>query len=89
MKVIDNIVEVCEPVLHQNEKDTPMNVTIPEECDDMNKLMGEEASVLTINGICHLPYKNILKEKFKVYNSDKTMCTQKSICGTRTTQLSR
>ena len=40
-KVIDNIIEERETVLHQNEKDTPMYGEIIEGCDDVKKLMGE------------------------------------------------
>ena len=39
-KVIDNIVEWCEPVLYHNEKDTPIYGEIPEECDNVKKVMG-------------------------------------------------
>ena len=40
-KVIDNIIEERETVLHQNEKDTPMYGEIIEGCDDVKKVMGE------------------------------------------------
>ena len=51
-KMVDSIVEVLEPVLYHNEKDTPMYVAIPEECGDVKKFMGEVLSLLTGNWIC-------------------------------------
>ena len=50
-KVIDSTIEEREPVLHQNDKDTTMYVEIPEECDDVKKVMGEVSSLLTLNGL--------------------------------------
>ena len=50
-KVIDSTIEEREPVLHQNDKDTNMYVEIPEECDDVKKVMGEVSSLLTLNGL--------------------------------------
>ena len=38
-KVICNIIELSEPVLHHNEKDTSMYGNITEECDDVKKVM--------------------------------------------------
>ena len=40
-KVIDNIIEVCEPVLHHNDNNTPMYGSIAEGFYDMKKVMGE------------------------------------------------
>ena len=40
-EVIDNIIEVHEPVLHHNEKDLPVHGAIPKGCDDVKKEMGE------------------------------------------------
>ena len=48
-KMVDSIVEVLEPVLYHNEKDTHMYVAIPEECGDVKKFMGVVLSVLTGN----------------------------------------
>ena len=40
-EVIDNIIEVHEPVLHHNEKEIPVHGAIPKGCDDVKKEMGE------------------------------------------------
>ena len=53
-KVIDNIIEVREPVLHHNEKDTPMYGAITEERDDVKKVVVEVTCLLTGNGLCNL-----------------------------------
>ena len=39
--MIYNIIEVIEPVLYNNEKDTPTYVEITKEFDDVKKVMGE------------------------------------------------
>ena len=59
-KVTDNIIAEHETVLHHNKKDKPMYGTIPEECDDAKKVMGEVLSLLTENGIC-----NIICKKYR------------------------
>ena len=40
MKVIDNIFEVRNTVLHHTEKDTPTHSEISSECDNAKKVMG-------------------------------------------------
>ena len=56
-KVIDNIIEERKPVLHKNEKDTPMYGEIPEGCDNVKKVMEEVFPVLTRNVIFGLIYE--------------------------------
>ena len=53
-KVIDNIIEEREPVLHNNDRGAHMYGSIPGGCDNLKKLMGEVLSLLTGNGICNL-----------------------------------
>ena len=53
-KVIDNIIEVREPVVHKKNKDTPMYGAIPEKYDDVKKVMVEVLLLLAGNGLCNL-----------------------------------
>ena len=50
--VIDNIIIVCEYVLHHNEKDTPMHGSIPKVYDDEKKFMEGVLSLFTENWLC-------------------------------------
>ena len=50
--VIYNIIEVREPVLNHNEKDTHMDGAILEGLYYFKKVMGEFLSLLTANGLC-------------------------------------
>ena len=44
--MVDKIIEVLESLLYHNDKDTPLYGVILEECDDVEKLMGEVSSLL-------------------------------------------
>ena len=57
MKVIYNILEIREPVLYHNKKDTHIYGAIPEECDDLKKVMKEMLSLLIGNGILNILYE--------------------------------
>ena len=50
-KFIDNIIKVREPVLYHNKKYAPLYGAVPDECDYVNKVMGEVPSLLTGNGL--------------------------------------
>ena len=39
--MIDNTITVVEPVLSHNEEDTPIHCSIPEECDNVKKVIGD------------------------------------------------
>ena len=41
VKMIDNNIEVVEPVLYHNDKDTPMYGAVTEKCDNAKKMTGE------------------------------------------------
>ena len=65
MKVIYNTIEVRKNILYNNEKDTPMYGGIPEDCDNVKKLMGEFLSLFTVNGKCDIIGKQSGERIFK------------------------
>ena len=65
VKVIDNIIEVLEPVLYHNDNDTPMYGAIKEGCGGAKKVMGEMSSLLTGNGLCDLLCEQAQESNFK------------------------
>ena len=65
MKVIENIIEICGPVLYHNKKYTPMYGSSTEECDDAKKVMGEVLSILTWNGLCNILCEQYWDRNFK------------------------
>ena len=50
-EVVDDIIEVREPVFNHNKKDTHIYGVIPEE---YYKVMGEVSSRLKLNGLCDI-----------------------------------
>ena len=64
-KMVDSIVEVLEPVLYHNEKDTPMYGDNTEEYYDAKKVMGEVSSLLSGNGLCDLLCERVQERNFK------------------------
>ena len=52
--MVDKKMEVIKPILSHNEEDIPMYGAIPEEWNDVKKLMEEVLSILTGDGICDL-----------------------------------
>ena len=52
--MIDNTIKVCESILNKKNKDTPMYGAIPEECENVKKVMGEVSSILKGNGLYDL-----------------------------------
>ena len=65
MKVIYNTIEVRRNILYNNEKDTPMYGGIPEDFDNVKKLMGEFLSLLTVNRQCDIIGKQSGEISFK------------------------
>ena len=63
--MIYNVIELCEPVLHNNEKNIPIHGAIPEKFNIMKIVMGRVLSLLKGNGLCNVPYERAIESNFK------------------------
>ena len=63
--MIYNVIEVCEPVLRNNEKNIPIHGAILEEFDHMKRVMVKVLSRLKGYGLRNVPYETAIESNIK------------------------